>query len=523
MSGRQHFTSPNFTAEMLAIASISLSLLGPAAAQSSRVEAPAAAASNGKSAKQGIPEDLSNLLPFLLTSPDRKQLAAQLEASVRKGDLENAENSLNAAIEVGTLAIVLVDHLRDPNLLAALQDLGIRGDDPAPPAAVDQAAVPATCNSPLAPVAANLADMQQALEQEQSYSVMVSQTMTELMQEHNALAARLETEANSHAFKVSEMEQALKREQERGASATTELASLQEQYRAVQAVREQDQASTPSKIAGLEVQLQQERERNENVQRQLASAREELRVLQDAQDTAAASASSRVSELEAALAQATMRSDTLRQALAQAADALRSSEERRTAPVMLRLTTIAPPPLRVASQDPDPWQATAFLPLPQPEPAAETKVAQADGGLTASDVTAALPRIEPAPVVIAVLPGSVQPLPATDRAKVESPPETGAKAAPSLEPAKPEDRLTTRADELFHKGDVSGARLLLERSVENGNARAAFLLAETFDPHVLSKLGVMGIRGDAAKAREFYAKAQALGIAQAGERIEALK
>jgi TPR repeat protein len=95
-------------------------------------------------------------------------------------------------------------------------------------------------------------------------------------------------------------------------------------------------------------------------------------------------------------------------------------------------------------------------------------------------------------------------------------------SAPAEAP-KTDDRLTIRAEELFHKGDVSGARLLLERALDGGNARAAFLLAETFDPNVLSRLGVLGIRGDGAKAREFYARARAMGITLAGERMEALK
>jgi TPR repeat protein len=105
----------------------------------------------------------------------------------------------------------------------------------------------------------------------------------------------------------------------------------------------------------------------------------------------------------------------------------------------------------------------------------------------------------------------------------------GKAAAPAAKPGspltspKPDDRLLVRADELFRRGDVSGARLLLERSMEAGHARAAFLLAETFDPHVLSRLGALGIRGDAAKARELYDRARSLGIAQAQERIEALK
>jgi len=96
-------------------------------------------------------------------------------------------------------------------------------------------------------------------------------------------------------------------------------------------------------------------------------------------------------------------------------------------------------------------------------------------------------------------------------------------AAATPVPVVIDDRLVARADALFRRGDVSGARLLLERSMETGNARAAFLLAETYDPSVLSRIGAIGIRSDAAKARELYARALALGYQQAGERMQALK
>jgi hypothetical protein len=115
--------------------------------------------------------------------------------------------------------------------------------------------------------------------------------------------------------------------------------------------------------------------------------------------------------------------------------------------------------------------------------------------------------------------------PGFDQAPPAMPETTGSRqvsiAAPA--PAVTEDRLVRRADALFRSGDVSGARLLLERSMEAGNAQAAFLLAETFDPHVLSRLGTFGIRPDPAKARDLYARALALGVRQAGERIQALK
>jgi TPR repeat protein len=99
----------------------------------------------------------------------------------------------------------------------------------------------------------------------------------------------------------------------------------------------------------------------------------------------------------------------------------------------------------------------------------------------------------------------------------------GGEISVKAEPAKTDDRLVSRGEELLRKGDVSGARLVLERALANGHARAAFLLAETFDPNMLSKLGALGLKGDAAKARELYTQAQTLGMVQARERLEALR
>jgi hypothetical protein len=77
-------------------------------------------------------------------------------------------------------------------------------------------------------------------------------------------------------------------------------------------------------------------------------------------------------------------------------------------------------------------------------------------------------------------------------------------------PALPANPLVTRAEALFRSGDVSGARLLLARASEAGDPAATFLLAETFDPRALSRLGVIGVRGDSQKAEELYARARAL-------------
>jgi TPR repeat protein len=82
--------------------------------------------------------------------------------------------------------------------------------------------------------------------------------------------------------------------------------------------------------------------------------------------------------------------------------------------------------------------------------------------------------------------------------------------------------LIARASALLGQGNIGAARIVLERAAESGNARASFMLAETYDPAILSGWGTYGTRGD-AKAREHYAKAHAGGIREAKDRFGALR
>ncbi|MGF6313297.1 chemotaxis protein histidine kinase CheA [Bradyrhizobium sp. i1.8.4] len=83
-------------------------------------------------------------------------------------------------------------------------------------------------------------------------------------------------------------------------------------------------------------------------------------------------------------------------------------------------------------------------------------------------------------------------------------------------------RLLARASALLGQGDIGAARIVLEHAVETGSAQASFMLAETYNPLVLSTWKTYGTRGDVTKARELYAKALAGGIQQAKDRSVAL-
>jgi hypothetical protein len=104
-----------------------------------------------------------------------------------------------------------------------------------------------------------------------------------------------------------------------------------------------------------------------------------------------------------------------------------------------------------------------------------------------------------------------------ESAPAERPAAAGAKVDPEAA------RLTARASILLAQGNIGAARLVLERAAEMGSAKASFALAETYDPRILSSWGAYGTRGDAAKAREFYAKAAVGGISEAEDRFNALR
>jgi len=140
-------------------------------------------------------------------------------------------------------------------------------------------------------------------------------------------------------------------------------------------------------------------------------------------------------------------------------------------------------------------------PTPAPAPVAALPPA-------APTVVTAPPAAAPQPVVSAPV----------------SPPVTGPSAFPSpvASPAArhidPDElaMLMKRAKSLLESGDISPARLLLERAADAQDPAAAFLLAQTYDPEVL---GTRTITPDPAAARAWYQKAAQFGSAEAQRRL----
>ncbi|HYT92007.1 MAG TPA: polysaccharide biosynthesis tyrosine autokinase, partial [Gemmataceae bacterium] len=95
---------------------------------------------------------------------------------------------------------------------------------------------------------------------------------------------------------------------------------------------------------------------------------------------------------------------------------------------------------------------------------------------------------------------------------------------PAQEASSPElQQLMSRAKLLLNQGDIGAARMVLERAAEMGSAPALFMLAQTFDPFVLSNWGTLGTLGDVEKARVLYANALAGGVPEAKDRLAALR
>lgn len=71
-------------------------------------------------------------------------------------------------------------------------------------------------------------------------------------------------------------------------------------------------------------------------------------------------------------------------------------------------------------------------------------------------------------------------------------------------------------------GNLAAARAIFQRLASSGDSRAAFLLAETYDPISLAKLQLPPPDADVEKARLWYRRASEKGSAEANSRLERL-
>ena len=86
-----------------------------------------------------------------------------------------------------------------------------------------------------------------------------------------------------------------------------------------------------------------------------------------------------------------------------------------------------------------------------------------------------------------------------------------------------ETTLLQNAAEMLKSGDIEAARLVYTELATHGSGKAAFLLAQTYDPQVLEEHFVVGMEPDSERAREWYSRAAELGESDAKERLRTLQ
>ncbi len=141
----------------------------------------------------------------------------------------------------------------------------------------------------------------------------------------------------------------------------------------------------------------------------------------------------------------------------------------------------------------------------------------------ASTAAAPLAPVAAAPPA-AVAPAPPQPqamAPPSQAAAAEATPQARAEPIQELSPNE-SAALVRRAQELLASGDLPAARMLLRRAADAQNARAALLLAKTFDPTTLRQLSTADPGPDLAQARSWYQRAKEWGSPDAQRQLDAL-
>jgi hypothetical protein len=427
--------------------------------------------------------------------------------------------------------------------------------------------------------AATSVELQQSLHQEREKSAALTAELSKVRGDLDAmlaLSSKFQNDAvqrwEAAEISAEELRQSLQQEQARAAALTNELTGAHsesetqaaQQRKAVDDAAQQKQTAEAT-IAELRQSLQQEQERTAALTREVGTARQatteqQRRALDEAKMRTAALASELAgtrSEIEAqaarsqkAVDEVVQQKQTAEATIAELRQSLQQEQEKAAA--LAKEAKTAPAATAGAEQ-----QQRAVEEAQGRTAALTNELAGTRRELEARDAQSrkandeAAQQRQAAEREIAELRQALQQersrteavardlasarRPSDERATVGRPieapvaPATRTVAAAVTEPPTAADqdkveaaRLIARASALLSQGNIGAARTVLERAAENGNARASFMLAETYDPVVLSSWGTYGTRGEAAKARELYAKAQSGGIREAKDRLDAL-
>src|SRR6266478_1294465 len=376
-------------------------------------------------------------------------------------------------------------------------------------------------------------DLNQALDQSEARSEALARELASARESEVAarnLAAVRERENAAQALetkkiadaKQKEFKQALDESQARSEALARELASARENEvaaRNLAAARERENAAQTSETKqiadatkGLKQALDESQARSEALARELASARESevaarnLVAVRERENAVQALETKQIAdakqkELQQALDESEKRALALKRELTSAREIIASAEQPSNAEVTARDAAAPTGPLnRPTEQSNAASEITSSMTTPQSRGNATAGV-QASSDATPDDATAG----------------------ASGRLTRSTQSEPSRPQPPSAMSSAEEAKFVARAESLIKQFDFVGARLLLGPALEKGSARAAFMMAETYDQQILRSLQAYGVRGDAQMAREFYQLAAAAGIEKARERVEALQ
>jgi len=174
-----------------------------------------------------------------------------------------------------------------------------------------------------------------------------------------------------------------------------------------------------------------------------------------------------------------------------------------------------------APQPPAPQPPAAQAPVPQPpapQPPAQT-VERTPPVQTVERTPPVQQRVERAPPPVQ---RAAAPAPAVERAPPQVAERVPQPASTRSLDSSEVDVLVKQGQQFVAAGDFVTARLVFQRAAEAGNAAAALALGASYDPVVLSRLGVRGVDADVGKARTWYQKAKEFGAPDADRRLSTL-
>lgn len=111
-----------------------------------------------------------------------------------------------------------------------------------------------------------------------------------------------------------------------------------------------------------------------------------------------------------------------------------------------------------------------------------------------------------------------------DKTRAELPSASGPSAGFVIRSGESDriEGLMAHGRKMIDVGYLAGARAYYRRAAEAGSGEAALAAGATYDPDIVARLGVQGIKPDRAEAAKWYARAAGLGIANRDKALRAL-